>query len=275
MLFQIQTTMKKLFVMLFVAASVGLMAQAAPADSNAKGKGLFSVGPQRQVRFSPGNLQYQPTTHLWRFAPQQNQVQGWEPYFANGRYKGWIDLFGWGTALSPENYSESASDYSFVDWGTFCGLPTDGGLRWRTMSLDEWTYLLSKRPHARRLYALAYVEGKYGLILLPDNWKSPKGVYLKTGPKEDYVNVCNEEKWAKLEAAGAIFLPSEVKRLGTESQGGASICHYWMTSSNSKKTGESLYLLVDSYLPQVKSASRANGFSVRLVQDVETAEPEQ
>jgi hypothetical protein len=155
LLFQIQTTMKKLFVMLFVAASVGLMAQAAPADSNAKGKGLFSVGPQRQVRFSPGNLQYQPTTHLWRFAPQQNQVQGWEPYFANGRYKGWIDLFGWGTALSPENYSESASDYSFVDWGTFCGLPTDGGLRWRTMSLDEWTYLLSKRPHARRLYALA------------------------------------------------------------------------------------------------------------------------
>ena len=80
--------------MLFVAASVGLMAQTAPADSNAKGKGLFSVGPQRQVRFSPGNLQYQPTTHLWRFAPQQNQVQGWEPYFANGRYKGWIDLFG-------------------------------------------------------------------------------------------------------------------------------------------------------------------------------------
>ena len=109
-------------------------------------------------------------------------------------------------------------------------------------------------------------QGECLHIVVGRGMRSPYFVY------RDYVT---EEKWAKLEAAGAIFLPSEVKRLGTESQGGASICHYWMTSSNSKKTGESLYLLVDSYLPQVKSASRANGFSVRLVQDVETAEPEQ
>ena len=38
--------------------------------------GLFSVSPTEQVRFSPGNLQYQASTATWRFALNQFDIVG-------------------------------------------------------------------------------------------------------------------------------------------------------------------------------------------------------
>ena len=262
--------MKNLVLTLFLAFGMTLMAQTEVADSAAASSRCsqpFSVGPTTQVYFSPGNLQYQPSTHLCRFAASQTEVLGWKPFNANDRYKGWIDLFGWGTATNPTNYSDNPDDYTFIDWGFVCGLPTGSGKMWRTLTLDEWVYLLSKRPHARRLYAVAYVDKHYGLILLPDNWKWPKGTWLKTGPKEDQPNWVSAEKWALLEAAGAVFLPSETKRLGTEAQGSASQCHYWTASPSKKNADEAAYLLVDAYCPQGRTAIKALGMSVRLVQE--------
>ena len=170
--------------------------------------------------------------------------------------------------MQPTCYSINPEDYRFADWGFYCGLPTDGGKIWRTLSMDEWTYLLSKRPRARRLYALAFVDGHYGLLLLPDNWRCPKGVYVKPGPKEDYINRYNLEKWALLEAAGAVFLPCETQREGTEVRGSDNLCHYWTASANGKKPLEALYLLVDTFVPRASSASKHLGMSVRLVQEM-------
>ena len=258
--------MKKIILFFVVALALTASAQEA-VDSTAKCWGAFSVAPNVKVRFAPGNLQYQPSTHLYRFAERQNMVLGWESRFAGERYKGWMDLFGWGTGSNAVNFSDKSADYAnFIDWGLFCGLPTNGGLAWRTLSLDEWSYLLAKRPHARRLYAVAYVEGVYGLVLLPDGRKTPKGVYVKTGPKEEYANSYNAEKWAKMEAAGAVFLPAEVKRVGTEAAGSASQCHYWTSTTNAKKASEAVYIFLDPFVPQTRAAGKHTGLSVRLVQ---------
>lgn len=259
--------MKKLLSVLFVAFCLQLGAQTV-ADSTAKCLGTFSVGPNTVVRFAPGNLQYQPSTGMWRFAAAQNETIDWTAKSSSERFKGWFDLFGWGTGMNPTNFSDKAADYTFVDWGAFCGLPTNGGKMWRTMSMDEWTYLLAKRKNARRLYAIAYVDNKYGMVILPDNWKCPKGVWVKPGPKEDQANWYTAEKWALLEAAGAVFLPCEAKRVGANLQGSASCCHYWTSSANKKKPAEALYILVDPYVPQARSAAKCNGYSVRLVQDM-------
>ena len=258
--------MKKILSSLLLLLGLTLSAQE-NIDSLGKCQGLFSVSDSLQVRFSPGNLQYQPSTHLWRFAAQQTEVLSWSDKSASPRYKGWIDLFGWGTALNPTNVSENPQEYAFVDWGRYCALPTQGGKIWRTMTMDEWNYLLSKRKHARRLYAIAYVNNRYGLLLLPDNWKCPKGVYVKPGPKEDSANCYTEEKWAKLEAAGAVFLPCEGRRMGAALQGSQNACHYWTSTPSAKKTNEALYLLLDPYFPQGRSALKSMGLSVRLVQE--------
>lgn len=260
---------KNLFLTLLFAA-IPTMAQLSQSDTTAVGKcgGLFSISSTKKVRFSTGNLQYQPSTRLCRFAEQQTEVIGRKPLYANARYKGWVDLFGWGTATNPTNYSVKSEDYVFTDWGFLCGLPTNGGKMWRTLTMDEWTYLLSKRPRARRLYAIAYVDRHYGLILLPDDWKSPKGVYVKTGPKEDSANWLSRKTWEQLEAAGAVFLPSEVKRVGTDAQGSASTCRYWTATAHPKRTNEALYLLLDPYVPQARSTAKYEGLSVRLVQEI-------
>lgn len=256
-------------LVLFVAMGLTASAQTA-VDSSARCWGSFSVAEGVKVRFAPGNLQYQPSTHLYRFAEKQNEVLGWESRFAGERYKGWMDLFGWGTGSNAVNFSNKSADFTtFVDWGLYCALPTNGGLAWRTLSLDEWAYLLGKRPHARRLYAVAYVEGVYGLVLLPDGWKTPKGVYVKTGPKEEYANSYNAEKWAKMEAAGAVFLPAEVKRVGTEAAGSASQCHYWTSTPNVKKGSEAVYIFLDPFVPQTRATGKHTGLSVRLVQSMD------
>ncbi len=253
---------KTLTTLLFLAAALTLAAQ---PDSTILQK-TFSVSPDTKVLFSPGNLQYQPSTHLWRFASSQTETLGWQEKQSYPKYRGWIDLFSWGSALNPTDFEQQQAN-NFVDWGLFCALPTGQGKQWRTLTLAEWTYLLSKRPNARRLYALAYVCGHYGLILLPDNWQRPKGIYMRTGPKEENYNAYNDEQWQRLQTAGAIFLPAETKRIGTQSQGSAFACRYWSSSPNPNKNNEALYLLVDPYLPQIKSAPTSHGLSVRLVQE--------
>ena len=94
--------MRKAILLFFVIfVSLSLTAQEAVCDSSAVSKcsGFFSVSPTMKVRFAPGNLQYQPSTRLCRFAAEQTEVIGWKPFYGNERYKGWIDLFGWGTAM--------------------------------------------------------------------------------------------------------------------------------------------------------------------------------
>ena len=97
--------------------------------------GLFSVAPDRQVRFSQGNLQYYPDDNVWRFAEHQWDFVGGQiedPQFgamnvgtvyANGAkcdntltwkyYEGWMDLFGWGTS-GWNNGNEYYHPYDFA-----------------------------------------------------------------------------------------------------------------------------------------------------------------
>lgn len=88
--------------------------------------GLFSISTDQQVRFSKGNLQYNPSGSVWRFAEHQwDFVGGSGCYYYTeesnealhysmgtvykdgaqcdntlvyGNYDGWVDLFGWGTS---------------------------------------------------------------------------------------------------------------------------------------------------------------------------------
>ena len=89
--------------------------------------GLFSISADQQVRFSQGNLQYNPSGNVWRFAEHQwDFVGGSGCYYSYseetnenvfysmgtvykngeqcdntlvyGNYDGWVDLFGWGTS---------------------------------------------------------------------------------------------------------------------------------------------------------------------------------
>ena len=81
--------------------------------------GLFSVSENNQVYFSKGNLQYQASTNIWRFAENQWDYVGEDNANISETYDGWIDLFGWGTSgynhgancYQPWSTSQNNSDY--------------------------------------------------------------------------------------------------------------------------------------------------------------------
>ena len=173
--------------------------------------GVFSVAPDKQVSFSQGNLQYLPSLNIWKFANTQYEYLGNANKYLTPTFRNWVDLFGWSanntTAPFGVSTSTNAADYAgdFVDWGTntICG---DAPNTWRTLSRDEWEYLLNGRENANKLRFRAQVNNVNGFVFLPDQWLCPEGIELKI--EQLTTQVFTFDAWSKMENAGAVFLPA-------------------------------------------------------------------
>ena len=241
-----------------------------------KGIGTFSVSATKQVTFSSGNVQYHPANNEWRFAESQLDYIGNANGNISSTYNGWIDLFGWSTSTTNfgVSTSTSSSNYSgsFVDWGTN-QIGSDAPNTWRTLTYGEWNYLRNGRPNASSLRGVAQVNGVNGLIFLPDNWTCPAGVTFKSGFHTsngvDYYaayQTFTADQWAKLEAAGAIFLPAAGRRNGTDVGGVQSIGYYWSATENDSFSASCLRFNSDE--ASMVGNDRYRGLSVRLVKDL-------
>ena len=278
----------------------------------------FSVSDNRKVLFSPGNLQYQPSGHIWKFADNQYDIIGSTNSNISSSYSGWIDLFGWGTSgrhvsgdtyntcyaptssknvYKPEN-NYNATGYgpsmnmpdinltgtsAVYDWGvdrTFMHRGTTINSQWRTLSKEEWTYLLDTRscktvsgvPNAR--YANIMVNYVRGLIVFPDNYVHPQGISNINpmdinGDKNEYENTHSTfsiQDWDKMEKQGAIFLPAGGFREGIEVKAVNTHEFYWTTTRINKGYSECV-----RFQSAVNRFSRIgcnyDGLSVRLVKD--------
>ena len=209
--------------------------------------GLFSVAPDRWVRFSKGNLQYQASTNNWRFAENQwNYVGGdnleYGNVYENGVkctndgasefYQGWIDLFAygtsgwnsgainyqpWSTELDWSNYwiggdpaNQMVGTFAQADWGVNNPILNGGnscGL-WRTLTYMECSYILKNRNDADQKMALGKVNNVQGLVLLPDIFVLPCSCSFDAGTINGFeTNVYSLDQWNDMELAGAVFIP--------------------------------------------------------------------
>ena len=242
-----------------------------PATSNKTDK-PFSVSATKTVTFSPGNLQYHAANDEWRFAPNQTDYIGEDNENISSTYNGWIDLFGWGTGNNPTNNSRYGEDYSaFVDWGVN-KIGNNAPNTWRTLTSDEWEYIIEKRSNADKLIGIAQVNGVIGLILLPDAWKCPSGVTFKSEFDDDYCTECyynyqtiSAADWSKLESSGAVFLPAAGNRSGSDVGGVQNYGCY--CSASEYYSHDAYYLLFHSDGAYMFNDGRSGGLSVRLVQD--------
>ena len=188
--------------------------------------GVFSISAHKTATFATGNLQYHTGNKKWRFAKQQYQVVGEQNInLGDPAFSGWIDMLGWSNGEANNygaNPSNKIEDYTgdFVDWGTL--FPAEEN--WSTLSKEDWKYLLEERTNAANLQQVAEVDTMLGILLFPDAWEMPEGV-TPTEEKVEYEKeeeqICNFtymhytfEQWAKLEEAGAIFLPAAGRRSG-------------------------------------------------------------
>lgn len=231
--------------------------------------GVFSIGPTNKVFFSKGNLQYQASTGMWRFAERQFDFLGKENEAISLDNTGWMDLFGWGTGDNPTKYVDDFNNYkSYAEWGDYYGRG------WRTLTRDEWVYVLKKRSTRSGLrYAKAVVGNVPGVILLPDNWDrcAYKLNGANRGREECKANVISAAVWdEKFSSAGAVFLPitGEMSLRKTfynvEWKGG-----YWSSSDvpNNINSAFFVYFYNDGLSSDCES-NRSNGRAVRLVRPI-------
>ena len=281
-------------------AKVDSISMVAPADAEdptnpnnpstpSQGIGVFSVSATKQVTFSPGNLQYTQSTDTWSFASAQYEVIGTDNVIGGSvssdeygdskqgtALADKIDLFGWSTSATHFGVSTSTNynDYlgSFVDWGTN-QIGNDVPNTWRTLTYNEWDYLLYARPNASSLKGVAQVNGVNGLILLPDNWTCPAGITFKSGFHINYgvdyyaaYQTFTAEQWSKLESAGAVFLPASGRRYGSNVDYVQYYGRFW--SATEIDSYDAYYLYFFLIEARMDYNYRYYGLSVRLVKDL-------
>lgn len=249
--------------------------------------GAFSVDRTesqiKQVFFSKGNLQYNSSSKVWRFAENQMDVIGGTSEKINTR-DGYIDMFGWGTGQNPLS---NEANGNFEDWGNNA-ISNGGDDKWYTLTNGEWIYLILYRQNAQNLFALGTVNGIKGLILLPDDWSTPDGIafvpsttkglenknggggtdgYLdRSGANHFTDNVYTSQQWGIMEKSGAVFLPCNPYAEPNTADG-----FYWSSDvsfimenyAKALEFGERY--LGEVFSPQIHKAS------VRLVEDASAA----
>lgn len=241
----------------------------------------FSVSDTKQVLFAPGNLQYTQSTTTWSFAENQYDYIG-EDNLSGNALADKIDLFGW-SGSDYNNFGVSTSntlnDYfgSFVDWGSK-QIGSDASNTWRTLTNDEWEYLLNTRTNASSLKGVAQVNGVNGLVFLPDNWRCPAGVTFKYGfhssdGAEYYAayQTFTADQWSKLEDAGAVFLPAAGRRYSNWGVYDMQLGKYWSATEYVDPywgNNSAYYLLFSSNNAIMDTDGRSDGFSVRLVKEL-------
>ena len=182
-------------------------------------------------------------------------------------YDGWIDLFGWGTSgwnngntyyrpydyvchvselgftndgsyYGPAGHIDLTGDYAHADWGVHNTIGNGGSRQWRTLSAEEFSYLVLERvTPSGILCAKAVVTGIPGLILLPDDWNAST-YYLSNASTNGYYtsNIITGEDWlGVLEPAGAVFLPA------------AGLRHQWVGSDERVYINESAVPYISCY----------------------------
>lgn len=273
------------------------------------GEGGFSVSATTRVKFSPGNLRYadcppDPTnpTNSGYFYFATNQWDYQANTFCNcaAEHDPNTDLFCYGTS----GYTDGivTANVPTLCWndthmgnmyrGNLNGTPFDWGVynaikqtqdsettypagTWRTLTADEWNYLLNTRTNAANLRSAAKVNDKDGLILLPDNWLIPEGMAFTAGLSMNNrgdQNTYAGEAWTAMENAGAIFLPAAgcIAKLdnGETDNLHTGYCYYiTATQDNDNNKMMRIEFGADDTAPRIVPEKKNARSSVRLVQN--------
>ena len=248
------------------------------AASNNAGtlSGVFTLEDGRKICFSQGPLQFNPVRFEFRFAENQYDIIGKDNEQIAPNYDGWIDLFGWGTSgymgCQPTETSENVKEYgpssggiagTKYDWGVYNPIINGGNKEgvWRTLTEEEWEYLVKQRPNSIKLVNPCTVNGRCGFMLLPDNFFDNRiPIPIDSTVNSCYTNTYTTEQWAQLEALGAVFFPA---------QGIRKLCSYEEGIAPSVWLASRVYGWRCGVAGNISGVNISFGRGVRLIRDLE------
>lgn len=274
--------MRKFFLFIAALCCASIFASNEPLP----GKFIINANGD-QVRFSDG--------YLAKYSDEDLYILGPQYMIAHMAATRWL-YFCWGTGNNPTEKRVQVDE--FVDWGVKpIGDDTEGNL-WRTLSADEWQYILSGRDHAEYLCGLAKITTEYGvyqgLMLFPDNLylepgydydgdflDLPDGImfesYKRQGNHFTYLwcSEYTEAQWEAVEQAGAVFLPEtymfEDDTYYNYPGLNAVLC--WTSTAENNGSAKCLNITVDKEINQVIiGMPKYFSLPVRLVKDVDPTE---
>lgn len=216
------------------------------------------------TRYMPYDYEGTKTNNAYGYGPRYNTTNSWT----------WA-------------YDKSLVDeYDKADWGVYNSI-INGGTGWRTLTGgisddSEWKYLIETRQASmvagveNARFFKTKVNNINGLVILPDVYAHPTGV---TNPTN--INVATNiiwtnitlnyslDDWAKMEEAGAIFLPCTGYRSYSSNNPTYTADYgcYW--SSTVYNESSAYYFLSAGTVKTDQNNAKRLGYFVRLVKDVD------
>ena len=169
--------------------------------------------------------------------------------------------------LGDENYSVGSKCFF-----TFAEAQAISVTEWHVLTKSEWTYLLVTRDSARvaadQRNGIGTVDGKHGLIIIPDNWIQPSGVPALTGGSSEGwdTNIYDATQWAAMAAAGAVFLPAAGYSMdGTTAVDPEKDGTYWSSTEHESNTTNGYAMQFEhTVIHDQQSKAKGNYYSVRM-----------
>jgi len=260
--------------------------------------GEFSVGGEKIVKFSLGNLYYNGSEFKFEanqydyrtYAGDESCIDG--SITVNGTPSNHCGLFRWAnnsgnlsadisSAISTGfPLSSSTADVLFTN-ATQITPRTDfhvngetGENKWRILSKSEWEYLIITRKvtvgsESKASYGEGAVMNVNGLIILPDNWDGSvcSGFVYGLSAWSNTFNESSTPTWSQMEAAGCVFLPASGARDGSKVYG-VGRDGYYCSSTEDKYSPSSDYVF--NFCNESISTEmypRGSGQSFRMVRE--------
>lgn len=215
----------------------------------------------------------------WGTSGRNNGNTYYQPYntsYVNSSSKG----YGYGPTDGSSYTYNLTGTYANADWGLYNAISNGGNTAgtWRTLTKDEWTYLFNTRSAStvnnveNARYAKAYLFGTtHGVIIFPDVYTHPAGVTAPTGINVTSSTSWNGNKynatdWAKMEAAGCVFLPAAGWRDATTIRRVNEYVRYWTSTYYSASMAHNVGI-TDGNMNPADYNQKNYGYSVRLVHD--------
>ena len=161
---------------------------------------------------------------------------------------------------------------------------------WRTLSADEWTYILITREVEGKDSAFTYVRLQYGknnsdtvtgMLIYPDDFSfSEAGVAMLPFGANYAISSLDAPTFEALEDAGVVFLPSVTHYTLTngvlsidEGKNGNQTRYWSATAANNMSVSALMCNFAGRGLNTKNDNRRSYGFPVRLAQDYTVSEP--
>lgn len=233
------------------------------------------------------------------FDAKDNYGTKYKPFFTTGSNSDYGP-----DRIKTENSGLIGEKYKYGDWGVEAG-SLEGYSNWRTPTGDEYLYLFALKGYnlngyssgttfdndaalaksdnepvandyrySRRLnnFGLGMVNGKKGMIVLPDYFVDPSGKFVVRYTKDnegDFLkNLYTEGEWTTMAQAGAVFLPIAGVRSGKTVNSPDGYGRYWSVTPH--PTADEVRQMTFHYKSlRVVTEVRNSGRSVRLIRDIE------